>query len=278
MTTTNIPATAHRVVHKILADGGATESIVIGVSTPGSGYVVSFREHERKVKVSTDGTLAQHRARLLDQVAGYAFQKAFVLTKPGHYLGAWIDGDTLYLDVSEVIADLPTAVKRAIERDQLAIFSLTTHKEVQTKPGRVNVLHAEQAAAWEIMRELGKGSASIDASGAPAFERNTESSSPFEVVAEGHYVAGIGFVSGPVMGGPTPVTTDSLRGLAPTSDQRELLIALHNLSGVIERVIPDSTSHYAINGLRELLGNLTDPKHRAYAGAIVTNDVKAARD
>ena len=46
--------------------------------------------------------------------------------------GSWLDAETnkLYLDLSEVLDDKKTALKKAYKREQLAIFNLNTFESV----------------------------------------------------------------------------------------------------------------------------------------------------
>jgi hypothetical protein len=50
--------------------------------------------------------------------------------RPGVYLGAWVDQDTVYLDLSEIIADFSAALVRAMGRQQRSIFAFDEGKVV----------------------------------------------------------------------------------------------------------------------------------------------------
>lgn len=63
------------------------------------------------------------------------------------------------------------------------------------------------------------------------------------------------------------------------SDQQQALLdAAIRLRDLIEEVIPRTTGHYLIEELRPKLRTFTNPDNRAFAGAVVTKDVKARED
>jgi hypothetical protein len=57
-----------------------------------------------------------------------------------------------------------------------------------------------------------------------------------------------------------------------TPQQARLAAAVASLQVVIADVVPSTTAHYAIEGLKPLLRDLSNPDHRAYAGYVTTSD------
>jgi len=98
-------------------DGGFSLSIT--GTTPTSGAMVSiYPQYERKLTTVSESDIAQ-----------YLFDHIDVLSQPGHYLGAWVDNSTVYLDVS-INAPLERALDLARQHNQLAVFDLATFDSV----------------------------------------------------------------------------------------------------------------------------------------------------
>lgn len=103
--------------------------------SPTSGYMVSLQGCE-EVYYSEDITE--------DTIPGYITRYAKQLLIPGSYLGGWVDGETVYLDVSINIDDLQDALALARDNDQLAIFDLQAGESIYLdKPGRIEELYAD---------------------------------------------------------------------------------------------------------------------------------------
>lgn len=175
MTTININDAAHRVALSVQAHGGATESVVVGLQSPTSGYAVSLPGYEKSESLrGVVFTSRLHKTAHFRNLAdAYAERHRNLLTQPGNYLGAWVDGDRLVFDISQVVPELAVAVRLGVERKQDAIYSFATGNEIQTKPGRVSTLTAEQETAWAIVREI---------SYAFGYPTNPTEPSPFELV------------------------------------------------------------------------------------------------
>lgn len=101
-----------RMADRLLTEGTYNAS---GEPYVGGGYLVSLPGFERVTS---------------DPVAIAAWVRS-VRLGPGQYLGAWRDGDRLYLDVSEVIHDPIAAVAAGRARGQLAIWDATEEREVR---------------------------------------------------------------------------------------------------------------------------------------------------
>jgi hypothetical protein len=173
---------AKNVYNDLDAFGGSTQSAIVGVPTVTSGYAVSLPGHEQRVTLQV-GWVGVRQA-----VADYAESKRSLLAQPGRYLGAWIEDGLVYLDITEVHAELATAVRLGWERDQLAIFDLGRGEEIRTRPGRRTTVTEAQTAADKLAHETGLvrdyfkriGNTHGDIM---ASVTGPESPSPFEVVA-----------------------------------------------------------------------------------------------
>jgi len=100
---------------KIFTDGGFSVQVASG-SIPSSGYMVSIQGCEEVYHTEdvTDDTIPGYITRIKE------------LLLPGAYLGAWLDGSKVYLDVSINVDDLQDALDLARENSQLAIYDLAT--------------------------------------------------------------------------------------------------------------------------------------------------------
>lgn len=149
MTSLNIPHAVQAVTHQVLTQGGATESLIAGVETPASGYAVSIPGREAVTHLLLDGD--QRRQAINLAVSEYAGRNKHWLGQPGFYLGAWLDGDRLVLDVTQVTPELGEAVKAGFARDQDAIYSLATGQELWLKRKHLTTLSDEQLKVWELL-------------------------------------------------------------------------------------------------------------------------------
>lgn len=113
--------TSDSIADKIKNDGGVTIHARTG-SEPTSGYAVSLPGYERTVP------LAEFTASHLVKYVGDSWQG---LSKGSAHLGAWIDGDTVYLDVSIVVPLQDDAIQLGREYGQLAVFNLATFDELR---------------------------------------------------------------------------------------------------------------------------------------------------
>lgn len=157
---------ARDTVINVLAHGGSTLSLIAGVPTVTTGYAVSLLNHESKYHLFIDGP--GRTQAMVDTVEQYIESKRALLTDPVNHLGAWLDGDTLYLDITQVYAEFATAVRLGWERKQLAIYDLGNGEEIKTSVGHRSTVTAAQNLADSLAHENGW----VD--------------SPFELIAEGY--------------------------------------------------------------------------------------------
>lgn len=124
---------------EIVSNGGCTLQTVTW-TTPESGYAVSLKNHGVIIPLSEfDGDSIREYLRQ----EGYSI--AFLLRRPNHYFGAWLDGESVHLDVSVVETDLVKALWLAVHNGQRAIYDLSS--------GRVLETVLESARLYQRMRE-----------------------------------------------------------------------------------------------------------------------------
>lgn len=108
-------------VNSIIENGGASYNLVTGEFNPDNGYMVSIYGHERKLKYDGITKSVQY------QVAEYIKDKAIILssgaTEESYFIGAWVENNELYLDVSVKVEFSREAYFKAKENKQLAYFS-----------------------------------------------------------------------------------------------------------------------------------------------------------
>lgn len=174
-TTINPHLLAQDTLTNVEAYGGSTLSLVAGVGTPTTGYVVSLAGHEKRLQRFQNGPISRNF------VEYYIDAHRAVLAQPGRYLGAWVFEGNLYLDVSEVHTEIKTAVELGVQRQQLAIWHIDSDCEISLTLGRRSTLYEAQQAADQILRDLrdaGQTDPDPETVGAP---------SPFDVVGAAEY-------------------------------------------------------------------------------------------
>ncbi len=138
-----IRAAASTLMSETVLNGGATVDIASGTTVSREGYIVSLGdEYAWKMHFHGDGSASSRihgNPGVVAWITQYVENAATWIESFGDwqvaspvYVGAWIDDDTntLYLDLSEVVADRDTALKLAARRGQLAIFDTATGQDV----------------------------------------------------------------------------------------------------------------------------------------------------
>lgn len=108
-----------KIVNHILENGGITlDTTTMQTITATTGFMVSIAGKEEKHsmrnfihsgKVFLDAYIEKHR---------------FELMRDDIYLGCWVDGDSVYFDLSERFEKALEAIGAGHEREQLAIYDL----------------------------------------------------------------------------------------------------------------------------------------------------------
>jgi hypothetical protein len=107
----------------VLEDGGATFNLVTG-SDPTSGYIVSEAGHEQVYSMLSNDIANQ--IMVTSVVRKYIGDKGFELSMVENFLGAWVDKNKIYLDISRVYDNEEEARAMAIKNNQIAYFDLNT--------------------------------------------------------------------------------------------------------------------------------------------------------
>ncbi|WP_371590852.1 hypothetical protein [Streptomyces sp. NBC_00470] len=102
----------------ILANGGLTWDTT--GAAPTTGYMVSIAGSEVQIPVDEFSTAD------LDRFA----EANAPLIRAGRYFGAWVEGDTVFLDISANVAERAEAVAMGYAEEQLAIFDVAAGEVV----------------------------------------------------------------------------------------------------------------------------------------------------
>ena len=104
-------------------ESGATVSVVRGVPVPTVGYVVG---------VPGRGIVVPSSQLTGDVAMAWVERVRTVASLPGRFVGVWVDGTRVYLDVVEILPERATAVAAGRTRGELAIFDLSRGEEIRT--------------------------------------------------------------------------------------------------------------------------------------------------
>lgn len=104
----------------IIDNGGVT--IGLNGTQPTSGFAFSPYKHW-EMRIPQDQFTPAH-------VTQYITQHQEALREPNNYLGAWVAGNEVWLDVSQVLPDQNQAMQAAQAAGQEAIFDLSTFQEI----------------------------------------------------------------------------------------------------------------------------------------------------
>ena len=104
---------------------GGTVPVVAGVRVPKAGYVVALPEYGLRLRDATLADILTWVTTVLPRAA-----------RPSHHVavGSWTDDGYTYLDVVEVVPELPDALHRAESRGELAIYDLAAKIEIPVRP------------------------------------------------------------------------------------------------------------------------------------------------
>ena len=101
----------------IIGTGGASYNLLTGEFNPDYGFMVSIRDHESRSEYNPNNlqyTIAEYIKIKADLIISGENQELF--------LGAWVDGNDLVLDVSIHIESRSEAIKVGIANEQLAYY------------------------------------------------------------------------------------------------------------------------------------------------------------
>ena len=113
----------------IIANAGGTFNFDGEIVSFPDGYAVSVAGFETVTQL--EGMSARNFVNLANDLV----KKVDGLADPStHFIGAWVDGGNLYIDLSVHIQDKDAALVKASKADQLAIWDFATSESVTVDP------------------------------------------------------------------------------------------------------------------------------------------------
>lgn len=109
------------IILKSIKQGGATLDKYYKPLNQKTGYMVSLANHETTFTINTDINI------IINKVQEY---QKLIKQKQHHFIGLWVDDNTIYLDISKHFQDKQNAVNFGIDNDQLAIYDLKNDKSI----------------------------------------------------------------------------------------------------------------------------------------------------
>jgi hypothetical protein len=100
-------------VHELALTGGFSYNVNTGESNPSNGYMVSLLGNEQQFFFDDFDN---------KDLKNYFFSHSEQLAKPESFLGGWLDGNRVYLDVSINIQDIENAIYTGICNSQKSIY------------------------------------------------------------------------------------------------------------------------------------------------------------
>jgi hypothetical protein len=110
----------------IIGTGGASYNILTGEFNPKQGFMVSIEGHEEISKFNPNNlqyTIARYVRTKADLILSGENQELF--------LGAWVDGEDLVLDVSVHIESRAEAIRVGIANEQIAYYDCNLGESIE---------------------------------------------------------------------------------------------------------------------------------------------------
>lgn len=106
--------------NSILENGGASYNLLTGEFNPDYGFMVSIADKESTSNYNNGDGL---QYKIADFIKQHALILGSDISNEKYFLGAWVDNDLLYLDVSILHGTHEMAIKTARQNNQLAYFN-----------------------------------------------------------------------------------------------------------------------------------------------------------
>lgn len=133
-----------KIYAETMTNGGYSVNI-LNNQVPESGFMVSLPESELKVSVE----------RFNPQILRNYINSTNELNNPKMYLGTWIENNNVYVDTSENILNKEEAIRKGIERGQLAIYDVKNQEVVNLPtPQKSGTMHQQKTYLEMKIREL----------------------------------------------------------------------------------------------------------------------------
>lgn len=111
----------NKLINDIICKGGATLDRDLQPIDTKKGYMVSYFETEKTFDIN----------KIDYEAISNLILKRQADLKDNEYLGFWVDGGILYIDISINILDLKQAKQVGINNNQLAIYDLSNDTSIQ---------------------------------------------------------------------------------------------------------------------------------------------------
>jgi len=118
----------HEFVASIVENGGATFNIVTGTA-PTTGFVVSEKGFESVLPIFGDDVTKQ--ILIHSAVSLFIGENGVELNNPINFLGGWIEGKDLVLDISRVYDSESDALHFAVKNGQRAYYHIDSDKTTE---------------------------------------------------------------------------------------------------------------------------------------------------
>ena len=141
-------ATIQEFNKRLLTQGGATFNLNTGQLDFNKGFGVSLEEHEQVFLKDeySDEDLKKFLSKHIELLYDLDLE-----------LGGWIEGDKVYLDITEVVEDKNEAIEKGVNRNQLAIFDFENKEVIDLPPSqKTGTLTQQRAHKKLIIQKLTK--------------------------------------------------------------------------------------------------------------------------
>lgn len=133
-----------KVLQEIFLEGGMSYNITTGQTNPKTGFMVSILGFEEKIDLD----------KADDQfIKDYVLRNATELWGDNRYLGAWLDADTVILDVSVNIQDMTQACYTGIINKQKCIYDCANKVYIYLPSPQTCGTEAQQKAYAKMKAE-----------------------------------------------------------------------------------------------------------------------------
>jgi len=115
-------------VKDTIENGGASFNLLTGEYNPTDGYMVATTGNEVVIPIDQF-----HQTSVAKYIAEKSVMLIGGISNSNFFLGAWVDGDNVYLDISEKVDSRQYAEIIGNEREQLAIWDNANSLEIRLK-------------------------------------------------------------------------------------------------------------------------------------------------
>jgi len=142
-------------MHELATTGGFTYNITTGEYDVTDGYIVSLKGFEEQLYLDDFEN---------KDISNFIGKHVSFFIKEEYFVGGWVDGNTVYLDVSIKVNDLEEALLLGLTNNQKAIYDAKNKRTIDlpsaqtsgtmTQNKTYNIMKAKQLAF--VMETTGK--------------------------------------------------------------------------------------------------------------------------